>query len=322
MPATVADLAARALRRLGVEAVAASDRPGPGAGASVPLAEVGRLALRRLGVQAVPRSERPANPADTLTLAEIGRLALEWIGAVASGEATDPADAERAETKARAVHDGLAAQGVVSWGAGYAIPSSVSEDYVMLVALHLAPSFGKAADPEAVPRIEARIRRIALLARAEEEAEAAAQAVHDALAARGLAPWWRGQAAPREALDEYVRLTALRLAPAFGADAGPDEAEALEQRVRRLALLLGSQALAEQAVADAHASLDARGRVRWTLFDLPDFAEGPYVALAANLLAPQFGLPADELAEARAARELAQAVALPSAGEPMRQDYF
>ncbi len=217
MAATVADLAARALRRLGVAAVAASDRP-------------------------------PVDASANATMTEIATAALQWIGVVAAGEAPEPADLALAQRKALSVHDGLVAQGLVSWGADQTVPRGVAEDYVMLTALHLGPSFGRGGD-------------------------------------------------------------------AAGADR-------IEQRIRRVSMLMKAPALAEQAVMDVHSALDARGKARWSVFDVPDHAEGPYVALAANLLAPQFGLEADEAGQLRAERQLAQAIALPSSGEAMRPEYF
>jgi hypothetical protein len=212
--ATVAALGARVLRRLGVAAVAAGDRPGQ-------IAPVG--------------------------VAAIALRALQWLSVVAADETPAAADLAYAETKTRALHDSLVAQGLVAWTAD-AIPAAVSEDMVRLVALHLAPAFGKTGDPAQLDAIESRIRRISLLATAPQ--------------------------------------------------------------------------VAEQAVMDVHAGLDARGVTRWSVFDIPDHVEGPYVVLAANLAAPQFGLPVDQAAEVRALRELAQVIALRSSGGHVRTEYF
>lgn len=215
MAATVADLAGRALRRLGVAAVAAADRPG-------------------------------ASFTANLTTDEIARGALAWIGVVGSGEAPEVSDLAYANAKVMAVHDDLVAQGIAPWGGDYVIPRFVSEDYIMLTALHLAPSFGKGGDPDAVIRLQSRIRLKAML----------------------------------------------------------------------------RSGVAEQAVQDVHSALASQNRVRWTVFDIPDYVENAYVVLAANLLAPAFGVAVDEVGQLRAERTIAQAIALPASGEPLQQEYF
>jgi hypothetical protein len=214
MAATVADLGARVLRRLGIAAVAAADRPSISATMTIPIVAVRALML---------------------------------LGVIAADEDPSPPDLALGVEKAVVVHESLVAHGLVPW-AETAIPRSVSDEYVRLTAMHLAPSFGKTVDPAMQEVIEGRIRRVALLIRA------------------------------------------------------PD--------------------LAEQAVLDVHAALDARGKTRWTCFDIPDFVEAPYVLMAANLLAPQFGLPQDPAANVWAMRELAQVIALGSNDEPIRAEYF
>jgi hypothetical protein len=86
--------------------------------------------------------------------------------------------------------------------------------------------------------------------------------------------------------------------------------------------LLNAPAVAEQAVMDVHANLDARGKTRWGAFDIPDYAEEPVVVLAANRCAPAFGLPVDPAADVRAMRDLAQVIALGAGPEPIRAEYF
>jgi hypothetical protein len=213
------------------------------------VADLGARALRRLGVAAVAAQDRPASAfAATVTMDEIARLTLEWLGVVASGETADVSDTTRAVEKAKAVHDDLAAQGLVIWGNDYVIPRFVSEDYVMLTALHLGTTFGKVpADPEAAGRIQQRIRLKAML---------------------------------------------------------------MQPRV------------AEQAVQDVHSTLAAQGKVRWTIFDIPQGVEQAYVVMAANILAPQFGMQPDEVGQQRARRDILMAIAMPPTGEPMRGSYF
>jgi len=208
--------------------------------------DIAARVLRRLGIVAVDEAERPATVA-TVPAAEIALRALQWIGVVAADETPAAADTAAALAKVRAVSEGQIAAGNASWTAD-AVPLSVSEDYVMLTAMHLAPMFGRTADPKAVPVLEGRIKRAAMVARAMPQAA--------------------------------------------------------------------------QAVMDVHSSLDARGMARWSVFDIPDYAEGPYAVLASNLLAPQFGMQPDPLAGAVAMRELAETTALTTSGETMRPDYF
>lgn len=213
------------------------------------VADLGARVLRRLGIAAVAASARPAQAA-AVGVEEIAKRALIFLGVSASDE--DPAtkyplDFAYAREKVTALHDSLVGQGIASWPSS-AIPLAVSEEMVRLTALHMAPAFGKAADPAQLDAIEARIRRVSLL--------------------------------------------------------------------------LTAPAVAEQAVMDVHSNLDARGKARWSAFDIPDFAEGPYVLLAANLVAPQFGMKPDPADEVRAMRALAQVVALPSSGDRIRAEYF
>jgi len=222
-----------------------------------------------------------------------------------------------AEAKITASHDALVAQGMVSWASG-AIPLAYSEDYVALAANLLAPLVGKPmADMGA---IEGRLRRGALSgARGQALAEAKVTAVHDAMNAQGLVSW-ASSAIPLAHAEDYAMMAANLLAPLVGkpmSDMMPVEA-----RVRRASLLRTAPALAEQAVMDVHAVLDARGKTRWSSLNIPDYAASPYVLMASNLVAPQFGLPVDMMAEARAMRELAQVIALPSSGETVRADYY
>lgn len=50
----------------------------------------------------------------------------------------------------------------------------------------------------------------------------------------------------------------------------------------------GDLQLAKDKVRAAHAMLRVKGLLRWTLSDIPDFAEEPYAMLAAMLAASDF----------------------------------
>ena len=95
-----------------------------------------------------------------------------------------------------------------------------------------------------------------------------------------------------------------------------------EARVRRMALILNGQAMAEQAVLGVHVDLAARGKVRWTFNDLPQAAERPYVTLAANHLAYAFDKPPDKFGEMQAVVDLARLIALPPSGARVVAEFF
>ena len=82
------------------------------------------------------------------------------------------------------------------------------------------------------------------------------------------------------------------------------------------------QALAEQKVRAVHYDLDVRGKVRWSLFDIPDFAEEPYVYMAAYLLSPECGMKADPNWWIEPEKQVDRAVAVPASREPVRATYF
>lgn len=224
-----------------------------------------------------------------------------------------------AEARVTAAHEALRAQGVVSWAVS-AIPLAYADDYVALIANEMGPIVGKPMDAALPATIAAQLQRAALSGtRGQALAEAKVRAVHDALSAQGVVSWI-SSAIPLAHAEDYAVMTANYLAPMLGkpmADMAPVEA-----RVRRASMLRNAPALAEQAVMDVHSMLDARGKARWSVFDLPDFVEGPYVMMAANQLAPAFGMPMDPNIDARAMRDLAAVIALASSGERVRAEYF
>jgi hypothetical protein len=316
MAATIADLGARVLRRLGVAVVAASDRPAVGGASGFP--EVAARALQIAGIP-VPAGERVLNVA-TVALADLGRIALERLGVIAADEAPSTEDAARAGFAVSAVHDALIGQGIAGWSE-ITVPRAVAEEYIVLTAIHLATTFGRTADPAQIPAMEARVRRVAAVIRAQGVAETEAQAVHQSLLAQGFASWG-GTEIPAAMAEEYAQLVALRVAPLLGMETAPAAQDAMEARVRRLAMQMHAPALAERAVMSVHSNLTGRGMARWSVFDIPAAAERPYEILAANDLAPSFEKAPDLLAGQMAMRELAQVVALPSSGERVAPEWF
>lgn len=213
---------------------------------SASVALLAERALRRLGVAIVPETDRPGL-AVTIPAPVIASNALVELGVIAADEVPQTPDQNLAFAKVSAVHDALVAQAIARWTI-HSIPQAVSEEYTKLAAVWLASSFGKAADPQMVPVLEARVRKTAMIMQAPDEAATAVVAVHRSLTARGLA--------------------------------------------------------------------------RWSVFDIPDAVEEPYVMLAANQLAPSFGMQADPAAAVGAAAMLAKVIALPTSGERVPVEYF
>ena len=317
MAATLADLGARVLRRLGVSVVAVADRPAAGATASA--ADIALRALRLVGINPIAAKDQPTANAAPVTQATIATRALQAIGAIAPDETPTALDLQAATDKVLAVHEALNALGLVPWTLA-AIPARAAEHYVIMTAQLLGPAFGKPGDMALFAAAQEVLRLQALSGpRAQSIAEEKVAEVHDALNAQGIVSWPL-TAIPQAVVAEYAALAANLLAPVYGKP-GADVSGA-EARIRKASLLARAPEIAAQAVLDVHTMLDARGKIRWGLADLPDYAEGPYVMLAANVAAPFFGLPQDQIADARAMRELAQVTSIGSAGGPVRAEYY
>jgi hypothetical protein len=134
--------------------------------------------------------------------------------------------------------------------------------------------------------------------------------------------WWDDSGVPMAVAEEYTRLAATQLASAFGKPGDIQSYGIFEDRVRRMALVLSANDYANNAVQAVHDDLVARGRARWSVFDIPEVAELPYEVLAANRLAALFDKQIDPNGEAMATRALAQYIALPTSGEPVQGNYF
>jgi hypothetical protein len=147
-------------------------------------------------------------------------------------------------------------------------------------------------------------------------------AAHDSMVAQAFVSWDIGHI-PLAVADEYTSLTSWISAPAFGKPQPPlTERAALEARVKRASLVMGSLDIAMGEVMTVHYALVATGRARWSSFDIPLAAEDVYVDLAAANMAPLFGVKADLIDRAEAYRQLARIISLPSSGESVRAEYF
>lgn len=147
------------------------------------------------------------------------------------------------------------------------------------------------------------------------------RAVQDSLTSQAIV-WWDNTGIPRAVQQEYTSLAALSMAMSFGKPSDPQQTALLETRVRRMALVLSAPDIATKAITSVHADLAARGRVRWSIEDIPSAAEQPYVTLAAFQLAPLFEQQGNAAEVVQATRQLAQIIALPTSGERVQVEYF
>jgi hypothetical protein len=187
---------------------------------TVSVATLGERALRRLGVAIVPEAERPSLIV-TVPAATIATNALIELGVIASDETPSTTDQALALAKTNSVHDSLVAQSFVRWTVG-AIPQAVAEEYIKLTAAAAATAFGKQADLQAYTALEQRVRKIAMMMQAGDEATVAVLAVHRDLVARDMARWSSFDI-PDAAEQSYVMLAAQLLAPSFGGQVNPQE---------------------------------------------------------------------------------------------------
>lgn len=147
------------------------------------------------------------------------------------------------------------------------------------------------------------------------------QQVQDSLASQALV-WWSNDGVPRAVAEEYTKMAAAMLASSFGKQSDLGAYQTLEQRVRRMALILSAQNVAEEAIMAVHAQLEAQGLLRWSSVDIPDAVAEGYVIRAAAMLAPSFDKPADPMAEPQALRVFARYAALAPSGVPTIASYF
>lgn len=229
--------------------------------------------------------------------------------------------------KVSAVHEELNALALVSWSIAN-IPTAYADWYAELAATKLRPIFkpgapeDRKADMEADALILGAIKRAGFVVGANARAIVRVGLVHEELNAIGLVSW-TSDTIPVSVSDCYMAMASSKMEAEGGAALTDAQYAVQVQRVRMVAMGgPAGQALAEQKVRAVHFSLEARGRVRWTLFDVPDFAEEPYVLKAAVLLGPECGVKVDPTWDIQAERELMRIVSIPTNGDPVRADYF
>lgn len=309
--ATVAELGARVLRKVGLTPIALADQPS--AGTAVTVQTVAARVLRLLGVSQAGASA-VAVAGTTVTMASIATRALRRLAVVPAEESPVTADQIVAEEKVLAVHEALAANKVATW-ASTAIPAYVAEHYTIMAASLLAPAFGLPPVAGDFAEAEARVRQIVLSHTVgQSAAEVEVEAAHQTAVALGYATW-ADTAIPEAVAPHYATMAAARLAPAYGKP-GDDAAYAAALALIRQFAFSGTkgQSMAEEKVRAAHAHLAARGLTRWTLSGIPDYAEEPVVMIAAEMLAPEVGQPVPRGSWALGERMVRQVIATPSAG--------
>ena len=286
--ATVAQLGARALKKVGLTPVALVDQPS--AGTVVPVSQIAARALRLLGVsQAGSGATAPSG--GTVTQAAIATRALRRLAVVAADEVPATVDQTLAEEKVQAVHEHLAGNAIVTWG-GTSIPLRAAEHYAIMAATLIAPAFGLPVAAGEFSSVEQSIRaQIVAGTDGQALAEVEVKAAHQTAVGLGYASW-ADTAIPEAVAPQYVQMTAARLGPVYGKP-GDEQAYAGALALVRRFTMSGAtgQALAEQKIRAVHADLSARGLTRWTLAELPDYAEEPMVMMAAEILAPDVGQP-------------------------------
>lgn len=145
--------------------------------------------------------------------------------------------------------------------------------------------------------------------------------VHASLDAQGVV-WWSSDAMPRAFAEEYTKLAAAYAASSFGKAVDPAIVALLEARVKKGAMTLSADDHAQQAVQAVHDDLVMRGCARWTVFDIPQAVGNAYAILAADRLAPLFGMDTDPKDTAQAMVSIYRFIALPSSGERVAGTYF
>jgi hypothetical protein len=201
---------------------------------TVSVSTIAQQTLRRLGVRIVPLDDSPTLT-EMVPAATIATAALVELGVIASDETPAPSDQALLVDKVASVHAQLDAQGVVWWD-GSAMPRAFAEEYTKLAAAQAASSFGKAADPQVVALLEARVRKGAMVLSSDDNAQQAVMSVHQDLTMRGLARWTVFDI-PDALGDPYTVLAADAMAPLFSTDTDPkDTADAMIAIYRYIAL--------------------------------------------------------------------------------------
>jgi hypothetical protein len=334
-----ADLATAALEKL---SVIASDETPSVTDQALALARINGVHDILAGSDYVtwPVSAVPGNVAE-FYIVMAGQLLAPSFGKPANMEAFQQAQAfvrqqslsgafgqALALAKVAEVHEQLNGLGMVAWTID-TVPTQNASDYITLTASLLAPIYGfqqdapgQAADKIATDAAMASLRKSQVIEGAGARAADRVAAVQNELNALGLVTW-DDNTIPASLADPIASMALLQMGPEFGREFDPKAWAFNEDRVRRVAMGgPAGQALAEQKVRAVQYSLEARGRARWGIYDIPVWAEEDLVLMAATLLAPECGVKADPAWYAAGEMDLMRIVSLPSNREPVQATYF
>ncbi len=270
MTATVAQLGARALRKLGVAIVANAGRPGAGPVSTA--ADVAGQAVREMGV-VVPESLRP-DLAAVVTPDDMAARTMRAVGLnPIAGTSAPAAPVPDAEIAARALLMlGVNPQGPAVGGASGTVALSD-------MAMRALYKLGVNDAVEAPNPLDAAL------------AASVVGDVHQDLVQSGIAAW-DVNAVPAAAAEWYVVMAAHLLAPAFGK---PSTLEfyAAAREALRVQALSGTVALARAMtrLGAVQADLAASGLADWVPGATSSEAAEHVVMLLAYRLAPVHGKP-------------------------------
>lgn len=261
MTATVTQLAARALRKLGIALIADASRPVTAPTATVadvvsdmliqmgipspPLAGIGTVSVSDMARSALLRLDIPlpvAAAIGTVSVAEIAARALRTVGA-------NPA----------AITAGIGT------GTTWTVTQVATAALVRLAVVAPDDTPGAADQADALAR---------------------ATAVHDMLVATDMVTW-ASTLIPDAAVEFYVVMTAQLIAPGHGKPLSVEVFAGAQAMVRQLALSGAyGQALAEAKVAAVHEELNTLGIVSWLVSAIPAAYSECYVRMVGALLHP------------------------------------
>lgn len=278
MAATVAQLGARALRKLGIAIVADASRPA--AATPVTAAAVAARVLLELGIP-VSEAERPIVLGSTLGFFVLGIDRLN--------EQPIVSQAELASRALRAVGVNPAPIGIGTATGVIYTSGQLATSVLLKLSIIAADETPSALD--------------------QAEALARVKATHDILAGTDSITW-TVDAVPANVADFYIIMAAQLTAPQFGKPASMEAFNAAQAMVRQQALSgVYGQSLAVLKVNEVHERLNAAGLVWWSVAAVPLSRADAYVQMTAALLAPIYGYQQDapSVAASRAASDAAEA---------------
>lgn len=302
MTATVAQLAARALKKVGLSPVAVADRPT--AASTVSLALIAARALRMVGANPVAEADAASN-SGTVTVTALGNRVLQRLGfnpvAVASkpSAGTNQSVTLIADRALRLLGANPIAEASAASNSGTVTVANIATRALRRLAV---------VDAEETP------------ATADQTlAETDVTAVHEQLAAINYVTW-ASSAIPTYAAEWYVIMAADRLKPAFGMTPSADEYMAAREACR-LAAMSGAtgQALAETEVNAAHQAANALGLVTFTTSAIPEGVAVYYARMAAVALDAAYGKQFDQAAYDAALMALRRQILSSSTGQTLAE---